>query len=936
MTSDDGDGTGVGDSREPAGATDRDRYPIERGFPVARVNDLVNRENRARLHYRPLSVLHKWWARQFGTLFRAVSLYTFLDDPSAVTVREPGTSDHAAVASEATAHDTDDSAAETDAPPMWDEERLAAAVDAVDLSSPETLWELYAEDVRVDDVAVLDPFVGAGTTLAEATRFGVSATGVDLNPIATFLTERTLAAHRVEASTLEAAFETVRESVATELRSHYRTACPTDDSHTADVVYGLWVRCLDCSSCGEQVRLFRDYRVASGRYDDSDRDVVYCPDCEHVFTTDDYETETVCPACTGSFTPAVGPVANGNYGCPACGLQYPLVDAIAEGQSYDDYLYAVEYYCPDCEDDGADRPTYKGYREATPADRERFDAAADALAATPELSAYLPETDIPGGAVTTSSRINGNDLFAHGFQQWQDLFNPRQRYCLATLLSAIDDVDDSEARAYLLTAFSDSLAFQSRLSVYNPNGGKVESVFRRNSFTPRVEYAENNVWGTRAGRGTFRNTFQKVRDAVQYASAPTERHLVDDEMVETEPFDHPVGGGDVRQGDAQSVGDGRRSSPAGSDENDTTTAASDECESDGTYDVVLTDPPYYGNAIYSELSEFYYVWLRLVLAADEPAFEPPHTPRDGEIVSNPATDTDDAGFEAALGAAFDRVSAVLADDGVLVFTYRHGGPREWAALVDGLADAGLAPTATYPVSSNAPFGDDDADFTVVVVARPTPVSEPEPISWATLRRRLHATASDAREAATAGQTLSAGDASVVALGRCLRAYAPHHGAVRHDGSVLDTETVLTELFDTLDGDVSVTEIYLTLLTMDDPTAADVRRLCRGTVVDPSELESCRLVDLDDGATLADWDTPARREYVASLAAADRTPLDTVHLARARHADPDDSTPDTAIDRSTPDTAIDQPVPEATGAVLDVAAELVAITGDEGYERPFRR
>jgi adenine-specific DNA methylase len=285
VTSDDEDGTGVGDSREPAGATDRDRYPIERGFPVARVNDLVNRENRARLHYRPLSVLHKWWARQFGTLFRAVSLYTFLDDPSAVTVREPGTSDRAAVASEATAHDTDDPAAETDAPPTWDEERLAAAVDAVDLSSPETLWELYAEDVRVDDVAVLDPFVGAGTTLAEATRFGVSATGVDLNPVATFLTERTLAAHRVEASTLEAAFETVRESVATELRSHYRTACPTDDSHTADVVYGLWVRCLDCSSCGEQVRLFRDYRVASGRYDDSDRDVVYCPDCEHVFTT---------------------------------------------------------------------------------------------------------------------------------------------------------------------------------------------------------------------------------------------------------------------------------------------------------------------------------------------------------------------------------------------------------------------------------------------------------------------------------------------------------------------------------------------------------------------------------------------------------------------------------------------------------------------------
>jgi Adenine-specific DNA methylase containing a Zn-ribbon len=858
-----------------------DDYPIERGFPVARVNDLVNRETRARLHYRPLSVLHKWWARQFGTLFRAISLYTFSKDPEAVTVHGSG--------GEGAPADGDGTAA-------WDDDRLAAAVDAVELSSPETLWELYAEDVRVDDVNVLDPFVGAGTTLAAASRFGASVTGVDLNPLATFLTERTLTAHRVDTAALESAFETVREAVATELRSHYRTACPEDDDHTADVVYGLWVRCLDCSACGEQVRLFRDYRVASGRYADRDRDVVYCPDCDNVFTTDDYETETVCPSCTGSFTPAVGPVANGNYGCPACGLQYPIVDAIAEGQSYDDFLYAVEYYCPECEDAGADRPTYKGYRAATVADRDRFDAAAAALAATPDLSTYLPETEIPEGAVTTSSRINGNDLFAHGFQRWADLFNPRQRYCLATLLEAIDDLDDPDARAYLLTAFTDSLAFQSRLSVYNPNGGKVESVFRRNSFTPRVEYAENNVWGTRAGRGTFTNTFQKVRDAVEYASAPTERHLVDDEMVETEPFDHPVGGGDVRQGDARAV------------------------DTDDTYDVVLTDPPYYGNAIYSELSEFYYVWLRLVLADEHSAFEPPHTPRDGEIVSNPATDTDDEGFETALGAAFGRVRDVLADDGVSVFTYRHGGPSEWAALVDGLVEAGLVPTATYPVSSNAPFGDDDAEFTVVVVARPTPESEPEPepISWATLRRRLYATAGEARAAATDGQTLSEGDAAVVALGRCLRVYAPHHGAVRRDGAVLDTETVLRELFDTLDGDVSVTDVYLTLLSMDDPTAADVRRLCRGTTVDPSDLEACGLVDRSDGAVVADWDTPARRDYVASVAAADRTPLDTVHLARARDGNPD------------------HPTPDATGAVLDVAAELVEITGDEGYERPFRR
>lgn len=888
---------------------DRDRAPIERGFPIERVSDLANRETRAKLHYRPLSVLHKWWARQLGTLFRAVSLYTLVDDPDAVTVRQPGEKNGTETPlEEFAANDVDDGNTtdtdDTDLSGAWDRDRLAAAIDAVDLESPAALWDLYAADVRVDDTSVLDPFVGAGTTLAEAVRFDAAVTGVDLNPVATFLTERSLEAHRVDTETLETAFETVRESVADDLRSHYRTACPEDDDHTADVVYGLWVRCLDCSSCGERVRLFRDYRVATGRYDDSDRDVVFCPDCETVFTTDDYDETAVCPSCSHSFRPAVGPVANGNYGCPSCGLQYPIVDAIADGGSYEDYLYAVEYYCPDCEDDGADRPTYKGYRGATPADRERFDAAADALASDSDLSAYLPQTDIPEGAVTTSSRISGNDLFAHGFEQWQDLFNPRQRYCLATLLSAIDEIDDPDARAYLLTAFTDSLAFQSRLSLYNPNGGKVESVFRRNSFTPRVEYAENNVWGTRAGRGTFTNTFQKVRDAVAYASAPTERHLVDDEMVESPPFDHPVGGdSEVRQGDAR-------------------TAATD----DAPYDVVLTDPPYYGNAIYSELSEFYYVWLRLVLADDDPAFEPPHTPRDGEIVSNPATGVDDEGFETALAAAFDRVRDVLADDGLLVFTYRHGGPAEWAALVDGLADAGFAPTATYPVSADAgAFGDGDAEFTVVVVARPRsePESEPEAVSWPTIRRRLHATAGEAHEAATTGQTISEGDAAVVALGRCLRAYAPHHGAVHRDGDTLDTETILSELFDTLGGDVTVTDVYLDLLATDDPTAADVRRLCRGIDVDPADLEACRLVDLSDELTLAAWDTPARRSYVESLPPDDRTPLDTVHLARARHEDPDG----TALDATNPDTV---------GELLDVAAEIAAVTDDDDYQTLFQR
>jgi putative DNA methylase len=34
--------------------------------------------------------MHKWWARQLGSVFRAVSLYSLVNEPAAVNVCEPG------------------------------------------------------------------------------------------------------------------------------------------------------------------------------------------------------------------------------------------------------------------------------------------------------------------------------------------------------------------------------------------------------------------------------------------------------------------------------------------------------------------------------------------------------------------------------------------------------------------------------------------------------------------------------------------------------------------------------------------------------------------------------------------------------------------------------------------------------------------------------
>jgi len=865
----------------------RSDLPIERGFPIEQVNDLADREGRAKLHYRPLTTMHKWWARRLGSVFRTISLYSLVTDPDRVTVRDPDKEDHDLTEFDGAAESADTA-------------DIKEMIEGVDLANPDAMWDLYSKGVRVEDADVLDPFMGGGTSLLEVIRFDADVTGIDLNPVAWFITKKELEAHSVDPDELRDAFENIEDAVAEELQSQYETACPNDESHVADVVYAFWVRELDCTSCGETVPLFKDYRVAKERYGNDDRYHVYCPDCGNIFLTDDYQTETICPDCSNEYVPENGPVSRGgNYGCPSCGLKYPIVDAIADGQSYAESLYALEYYCTECEDEGKDRPTYKGYKQANEEDIERYERAADSWGSEDTLADYAPQGDIPEGAITTSSSVSGNDVFRHGYESWQDMFNDRQLYCLSTLLRAInEEVDDQTIKEYLLLAFSDSLMFQNNFSTYNINATKIKGIFRKNSFMPTVEYVENNVWGTKAGLGTFSNTWAKIVDAVEFAHSPTERYIVNGETEETAPFEKPVGGEyTIHQGDLHDV----------------------DLESE--YDAIITDPPYYDNVVYSEVSDFFYVWQRLLLGDEYEGFSPETTPREESIVANPAEGKDSDSFESELRSAFSRMREVLSDDGVLVFTYRHGDEDTWGALLESLCDEGFDVTAMYPISANLSefVVGDELNFSVVVVARPA--TDREPISWSSLRRRAHRGTSETREKIQAGQTLSEGDISIVEMGRCFREYSNHHGKVHRGGTVMSATEIVSEIYDIISGNVTPDEIYLDLLEMDEPTLDDVTRFCRGTDIDPDDLRRRALFVTDDGFELTDWRAEERIEYLRGRSTEELTPLEGVQLLRYRDAQdvkPTDEQRDLNV----------------TSEMIDIAEELATLTGDEGYEALF--
>jgi adenine-specific DNA methylase len=489
-------------AQEPPRITgERKELPIERGFPIERVNEIAAKEGRAKMYYRPIYTMHKWWARRLGCVFRTMTLYSLLDDPEKIEVYEPG--ENGTLGDFGGGHSN-----------------IENLIENVDLADSESLWELYSKDVRIDDKKILDPFMGGGTSLVEASRFGVEADGYDLNPVAWFTTKKELDTGQTDIDELEAAFEQVKEDVADEILDYYKTPCPNGD-HDADVMYNFWVKEVDCVSCGYEVPLFKDYRVAKGRYENDEKYNVLCSECDSLILVDDWREECTCGECSNEFVPEEGNVSRGGkYACPDCGQKYAITDAIQEQGGYELRLYGVEYYCAECDEQGRAKSEVKGYKAPEDADRELAEKARNEWQESDELREYVPNEEIPEGAITVSSSLNGNDVFEHGYETWSDMFNSRQLLGLSTVLESISKIEDKNSREFLLLAVSESLRYTNMMVSYNTSYNKIGDLFRTNSFDPPTYPVENNVWGTEFGSGTFSAMWDMVLRGVRYANSP--------------------------------------------------------------------------------------------------------------------------------------------------------------------------------------------------------------------------------------------------------------------------------------------------------------------------------------------------------------------------------------------------------------------------------
>lgn len=135
---------------------------------------------------------------------------------------------------------------------------------------------------------------------------------------------------------------------------------------------------------------------------------------------------------------------------------------------------------------------------------------------------------------------------------------------------------------------------------------------------------------------------------------------------------------------------------------------------DGQFDLVCTDPPYYDAIPYSDLMDFFYVWLRRTLHGLSPetdaAFATPLGPKwdaeanDGELIDDASRFNGDRqaskqNYEDGMARAFGQFHTALRDEGRLVIVFANKQPDAWETLVSALIRAGFVVTGSWPIQT---------------------------------------------------------------------------------------------------------------------------------------------------------------------------------------------------------------------------------------------
>lgn len=467
----------------------------------------------------------------------------------------------------------------------------------------------------------------------------------------------------------------------------------------------------------------------------------------------------------------------GRFTCAACGLNQSWTEAFAaSGDTAPVSPYVVQGYCPTCDKAGL---PYGGRFFHSVNDISSFDAAAKEWARRSEsdLSDYWPRSEIPFGHETHQRQ----PLMQQGYSHFWKMFNARQLLVHSLLLRGIStfgaDVDWA-ARESVLAVFQQYLRNQCMFSFWNPQRDTPEPHFSNNNFHPKSVSMENCVFAD-LGRGNWRSCSESLAETAQWLDDPWD--LVSSASL---------GGSEKNPALTAKAVKVHCGDPVLSTANlDCGSSTEISQIASATIDLVITDPPFGDNIQYSELSDFFYVWLRLVLKDKYPEyFTSPFTPKVLEVVTNKARhpDNPDDFYKRLLTECWREAGRILKPGGIMAFTFHHSEDEPWIAVLESLFEAGFYLEATYPIRSDetkgeGEFGSKKIEYDIVHVCRKR-LEEPKPVSWAKLRREVlqdvQQLKSILQHHVKAG--LPAADLQVIKRGKALEYYSRHYGKVFFD------------------------------------------------------------------------------------------------------------------------------------------------------------
>ncbi|GIV10243.1 MAG: DNA methylase [Fimbriimonadales bacterium] len=611
---------------------------VRRYAPSLSVEQLISKlaqdETGKRQHYRPIYSLHKWWARRPGTLFRSIILMAVYPE-----LRE-----------------------------------TLLKIDRHGNLEPSAPYFL---DYNLDEWTILDPFMGGGTTLVEANRMGARVVGCDLNPVAYWIGRENLKV--IDLERLDAYFHQISATAGAQIREFYRTRCIYCGG-AVETLYVFWIRFIPCLRCGERVLLHKRCLLNEGVSRNrplapANPATVFCPQCLNLFQWGGH-VPAKCPHCGNLFNPREGNYNQGYYRCGCSDEPISLLETIRNGMTLNELPVALEYWCDSC-----NARLYKSLDEDDHALRRRVEALFDER----KSDLILPDTPIPIG---TSSRR----WIQHGYRRYCDLFNKRQLLAINILIEATKQIEDAEYRECFYTVLSNMLEYNNMMTPYNYPHRKLHHLFNYHALPLTTTPVESNVWGVgEEGAGTFVNCYQRYRKAKLYCQKPFERYKNRSGQVVTRyALKERIGAQFVQSFDSL------KQTPRAALLLCGDSAKLDALPSDSV-DLVITDPPYYDNVHYSELSNFFYVWLARL--TNHPCFQSDLVPTEGEAVVNKGQGKGEEDYLRLLTAVLQECHRVLKAEGRLIFTFHHTNPRAWWTIFCAVRQSGFRVVDFFPVQS---------------------------------------------------------------------------------------------------------------------------------------------------------------------------------------------------------------------------------------------